>query len=324
MMSINDFRSKQILFLVTKNGEKLSIINDNVVVKDADNRIIHQSTCYRLFAVFIIGHVTITSALIQRAKKFGFGIVLMTPTFRVYQTISSFADANYLLRQKQYCYNSLDAGKKLIQNKIDNQKEVLMSVRNKSDGVKNAIILLDTYHLKIETADSLGAIMGLEGNASRVYFKAHFENYAWRGRKPRIKFDMINSLLDIGYTILFSYVDAVIGVFGFDKYCGILHRQFYMRKSLVCDMVEPFRIIIDKQIKKSINLGQFKEKDFEMIDNKWQLKYKKSSEYSTIFLNEINKYREDIFVYIRDFYRAMMKDELSDKFPKWSIDNGIS
>lgn len=43
-----------------------------------------------------------------------------------------------------------------------------------------------------------------------------------------------------------------------DVYCGVLHTMFYMRKSLVCDVMEPFRVIVDEQVKKSLNLGQFK------------------------------------------------------------------
>lgn len=43
-----------------------------------------------------------------------------------------------------------------------------------------------------------------------------------------------------------------------DVYCGVLHTMFYMRKSLVCDVMEPFRAIVDEQVKKSLNLGQFK------------------------------------------------------------------
>lgn len=323
MLSVSDFNAKQILFLVTKNGEKLSFKNDNVIIKDVDDRIIHQSTCYRLFAVFIVGHITITSGLLQRAKKFGFSIVLMTPSFRVYQTISSFADANVMLRKKQYEFNDIAVSRLLVENKISNQRELLMAIRNKSEEQQKSICLLDEYIIHLENANTLQALMGYEGNASRVYFKAFFDNYAWRGRKPRIKFDMINSLLDIGYTILFSYIDAIVGIFGFDKYCGVLHTQFYMRKSLVCDLIEPFRVIIDKQVKKSINLGQFKEKDFEIIEGKWQLKYKASSAYAGIFLGEINKYREDIFIYIRNFYRAIMRDKSKENMPKWSVENGI-
>ncbi len=232
-----------------------------------------------------------------------------------------FAEGNTLLRKKQYLYEGIGAGKSLIKNKIHNQRYMLSTIRGKNDDLKNALICLDGYISKIDECNNIQSIMGIEGSASKIYFKNYFDNVVWKGRKPRVKFDMPNALLDIGYTILFSYVDALLSMFGFDRYNGILHRQFYMRKSLTCDMVEPFRVIIDKQVKKGINLGQFKEKDFEIYDGKWILKYKKSSEYGRIFLSSIIEHKNEIYLYIRDFYRCFMRGNLELNFPEWSVDN---
>ena len=72
MMTTNEFEKKQLLFIFLNAGEKVSFSNDNIVIKAADGSLKHQSTCYRLFMVFIIGHISVTSGLLQRAKKFGF------------------------------------------------------------------------------------------------------------------------------------------------------------------------------------------------------------------------------------------------------------
>lgn len=316
-MSVNDFSYKQIVFLTTIEKEKLSFKNDNIVITNKEGKIIHQSTCYRLFAIFIVGHITITSGLIERAKKFGFSIVLLSTTFRINGIIGNNAEANVLLRKKQYEYADLLAAKKIIENKIQNQINVLKQNRRKSDYTKETIKNLSIYIDTLSKADSIQSVMGIEGNASRQYFKAHFDNIVWEKRSPRTKIDMVNALMDIGYTILFSYVEAIVSLFGFDKYIGVLHRQFYMRKSLICDLVEPFRCIIDFQIKKSINLCQFKEEDFEIYNDKWCLKYSKSSQYSAVYLTAINQYKQEIYTYIRDFYRSMMKGTVETSFPKW-------
>ena len=89
MLNANDFGKKQIIFLFTNAGEKLSFSNDNIVVKDRDGKVKHQSTCYRLFMVCVIGNISITSGLIQRSKKFGLSICLMSTTFRVYEIIGT-------------------------------------------------------------------------------------------------------------------------------------------------------------------------------------------------------------------------------------------
>ena len=126
-------------------------------------------------------------------------------------------------------------------------------------------------------------------------------------KKIRKKTDYINSLLDIGYTILFNFIECILNVFGFDVYKGVLHTDFYMRKSLVCDLVEPFRPIIDWKVRTGINLGQFKKDDFIMINNSWQLDYKKSAIYGSVFIEDLLDKKDSIFLYIRSYYRAFMK-----------------
>ena len=44
-MSTRDFEYKQIAFVFTDEGEKISFKNDNLVVTDADGKVKHQSTC---------------------------------------------------------------------------------------------------------------------------------------------------------------------------------------------------------------------------------------------------------------------------------------
>ena len=318
MISAKDFDFKQIVFLVTKEGQKLSFKNDNLIITDKNDKVIHQSTCYRLFAIFIVGNITITSGLIQRSKKFGFSIVMMTVNYRPYQVISSTGEANVMLRRKQYNYDSALAAQQLVKNKIENQRNLLKSKRHKTDFDQKNIQKINQILSNINNQNSIAAIIGAEGSAAKDYFECYFDNVEWKGRKPRIKPDMINALLDIGYTQLFGYVESILRIYGFDLYCGIMHKQFYMRKSLVCDMVEPFRVIIDKQVRTSINLKQFQEEDFKVINDKWCLEYKKSSQYSNIFMKAILEYKNDIFLYVQSFYRAFMKEKLDTDFPVWN------
>ena len=88
-----------------------------------------------------------------------------------------------------------------------------------------------------------------------------------------------------------------------------------MRKSLVCDLVEPFRPIIDVQVKKSINLKQFKVDDFYFDRNTYKLNYEASKKYILIFLQAILKYKEDLFTYVQSYYRSFMKEKDVSDFP---------
>ena len=162
-------------------------------------------------------------------------------------------------------------------------------------------------------------VMGIEGNAARVYFPRVFNNVNWKGRKPRIKSDYINVTLDIGYTMLFNIVDSILQVYGFDTYYGVFHKCFYMRKSLVCDLMESMRPIVDYQVRKAINLGQCKEEDFDLYDMRWVLKYKKNPEYIQFLMKAILEYKEEIFVYIQQYYRYFMKRKSVEQLPEFNL-----
>ena len=150
-----------------------------------------------------------------------------------------------------------------------------------------------------------------------LYFKNFFDNVEWKGRQPRIKHDAVNATLDIGYTLLFSFIDALLSSFGFDTYCGVMHRQFYMRKSLVCDMVEPFRVIVDHSVKKAVNLRQIKEEDFQIIQQQYRLRWEKSAEYVQFLMLPIIEHKDEIFLYVQKYYRAFMKDSPIEAYPEW-------
>lgn len=315
MLDCADFKKKQIIFLLTNEGDKLSFSNDNVIVKDSDGKIKYQSTCYRLFMICVIGNISITSGLIQRSKKFGFSICLMTTTFKVYEVLGAKMEGNILLRKNQYMYEGNEIGKLIQSNKIQNQIDSLKKIRNKNEYLKEGIEELNTSLHTIEDKEDYLEILGVEGNAARIYFPRMFNNVNWKGRKPRIKNDYINATLDIGYTMLFNIVDAILNVYGFDTYYGVFHRCFYMRKSLVCDLMEPMRPIVDYTIRKAINLGQCSEEHFKVYDKRWVLEWKNNAGYVSFLMQAILEYKDDIFLYIQSYYRYFMKKKSISEFP---------
>jgi CRISPR-associated protein Cas1 len=215
MLSYPDFKQKQVLFVFVSRGDKLFFRNDNIVIKN-DDGIRHQSSAYRLFAVFIVGNMSITTGLLQRAKRFGFSLFLMTHSFRLYGSLVSGIEGNFLLRGKQYAYADDAIARYLVEQKITQQIEQLKKRRDKSADLKLAIEQLDTYRRQIvsQLPDSQN-LLGIEGSASKLYFKHMFDHLDWKGRQPRAKRDIANVLLDIGYTLLFHMIDALLNVYGF-------------------------------------------------------------------------------------------------------------
>ena len=316
MLSEPDFIEKKILVVFTHNGEKISFKNDNIIVLDEEKQIKKQMSCYRLFAIFIVGGISLTSSIISRSKKFGFSIVLFTTSFKVYSTINFSLEGNTLLRRKQYITDKeTEIANQIIINKIQNQKDILKKLRDKDvqDGIEN--LEENIERLKNNNYNSY-EIMGLEGTSAKVYFNRLFKNYNWNGRQPRIKRDKINLLLDISYTILFNYIEAILNIYGFDIYKGNLHKEFYKRKSLVCDMVEPFRPIVDYKLRKMINLNQIDNYKYVIINNQYQLNWQESAKFVSAILEEILKYKICIFRFIQQYYRWFMKDKDICDFPE--------
>lgn len=321
MMSTRDFECKQIAFVFTSKGEKISFKNDNLVVSDSDGKIKHQSTCYRLFLLFICGDCCLTTGLLERAAKFGFNIVFMSPNLRVTKILPSKAEGNVLLRKRQYLYGKTDIASHVIANKIHNQNCLLKKKREKTESEKETIKKLEQFEKDVQKENlSVQEIMGIEGISAKLYFQSLFKDHSWTARRPRAKHDMTNCLLDIGYTILFNIVNALLEMYGFDVYVGILHTQFFERKSLVCDLEEPFRPIIDAALIKALNLGQVKEKDFWKNQEQYILTWKNSAPYIELFINALMEYKNEIFIYLQSYYRAFMREKDAKDFPVFEME----
>lgn len=320
MLTAPDFKEKQIIFAVLSHGERLSFRNDNVIISDSAG-IKHQSSCYRLFALIVIGHISITTGLLMRSKKFGFSIVLMSHGLVPYGIWMAKAEGNVLLRQKQYSYNSLSIAQYLVNSKIEQQLISLKNIRQKSDELKKGITQIKAYKDRVTLQEhGLNDLLGLEGMASKIYFKHMFGDIGWQGRKPRAKLDLPNVLLDIGYTQLFYFIEALLNLYGFDIYKGFYHQIFYQRKSLVCDMVEPFRPWIDRRIRKAFRLNQVHEKDFIKKDGQFRLFGEQAKPYLAFLLKNLLNQKNTMFSFVQSFYRAFMQEKSIEDFPSITLD----
>jgi len=302
MLTTSDLKEKHLLFIKTERGKenKIKFWNDNIrFMKDGE--LCNQISCHNVFALFVVGDLSVTSKMINKCHDYGISLFLLDYKLRQYANIGSQLDGNYLLRSKQYSYvdDGLAFAKNLIFNKIQNQRKL-------TDESTNGVAEIRT---KITKATALKELLGIEGSYSKKHFGKYFGDLGWKKRQPRAKQDIINFLLDMGYYYLFNITDSLLRVYGFDSYKGIYHQLFFERKSLACDIMEPFRCIIDKSIKKAFRLKKIKEKDFKFINGHYQLNYTRSADYSEIFLSEIMVNIEDLHLYVKNFYKFMLSDQ---------------
>ena len=308
MLTFPDFKEKKILSVLAeyKHDNLLRLVNDNIrFVRDDET--INQISCHLVFAVFIVGELSITTALIKKLTLQGISIFFLNRNLSTKAAVMAEAEGNYLLRQRQYTSNNdLAVAINIAGNKIDSQEAVLKKYHKiyETEAFNNARIML-------KIVKDSQQLLGVEGNIGKIYFRTLFSDIGWIRRAPQTKEDIANLLLDIGYTYLFNYCDALLRLFGFDTYKGYYHQLFFQRKSLVCDVMEPIRPIIDFQLIKSFNLKQINDKDFVFRNGRFEFKegFKTGEKYNSIFLEAINAHKEDIYQYVLNFYRYIMDDK---------------
>lgn len=121
---------------------------------------------------------------------------------------------------------------------------------------------------KLPDMQDSSSIMGIEGAASSIYFKAYAHMFhstiTFPGRNRRPPRDPVNIILSLGYTLLTREVESALESHSFEMYLGFLHGIRYGRKSLSLDLVEEFRQpVMDRLALQLFNKGTLGPYDFE-------------------------------------------------------------
>ncbi|OJV38775.1 MAG: CRISPR-associated endonuclease Cas1 [Bacteroidales bacterium 36-12] len=149
--------------------------------------------------------------------------------------------------------------KDLVRKKIENQQALLLMMKITDDVTNNkvqrAIRRLEDYRSKISSldgeivADIAPNIRGWEGIASNIYFEALNlfipEQYRFTQRSQHPAMDIVNSMLNYGYGLLYARIEGILIRAGIDPYIGVLHRDDYNRPVLVYDVIELYRVWVD-------------------------------------------------------------------------------
>lgn len=121
----------------------------------------------------------------------------------------------------------------IVREKIRKQSEVLKAFD------KDEYKMLDDYISEIEFYDTTNR----EGHAAKVYFNALFGKDFTRNSE-----DHINSSLNYGYTIILSMFNRIIAANGYITQIGIFHDNMFNDFNLACDLMEPFRPLVDREV----------------------------------------------------------------------------
>lgn len=203
-------------------------------------------------------------------------------------------------------YNSYDCSRKIkVQiNWSDDVKGAVWSdivaekIRKQSDfledlGKDDEAELLRSYLSQIELCDATNR----EGHAAKVYFNALFGMDFTRSEE-----NITNAALNYGYSIVLSAFNREIVTQGYLTQLGIFHDNMFNHFNLSCDLMEPFRILVDRKVKE-LKLVDFASEEKHFLLN---------------ILNDtvvINKTKQTVLnaikYYCRSVFDALNENDLS-------------
>jgi CRISPR-associated endonuclease Cas1 len=175
----------------------------------------------------------------------------------------------------------------LIAAKFDASTETLSAIFGDGPISEEAISKIRSWKLKVlnsTEANSHGRILGYEGMAASIYYRAwHNLPLKWTGlwkrpvptswlkigarsmtwqRESNNARHPINAMLNYGYAMLISTVRGELVAAGFDPSIGFAHRREGNRIPLVYDVMEPLRPVVDRKILEFALAQTFEPGDF--------------------------------------------------------------
>ncbi len=211
-----------------------------------------------------------------------------------------------LIRRKQIETASCELGLKLvldlIRQKINNQITFLKKLKyarpdrkelfqSPLQTIQGSLDALDRKFKDLEESRSI--IMGLEGTAGRAYYscisKIMPEKYRFKGRSKRPAKDPFNAVLNYCYGVLYSRVEKACIIAGLDPFVGFMHTDNYNKKSLVFDLIEPFRIFAEQSAVYFFTGKKAKDQYFDVKEHSCSLNDKGKP----IVIESLNRHMEE-------------------------------
>lgn len=139
----------------------------------------------------------------------------------------------------------------IVSEKIRNQ-----SIHLKMLGHDDEAEMLNGYIAEMELNDETNR----EGHAAKVYFNALFGQCFSRNND-----NSMNAALNYGYSLILSAVNREVCACGYLTQIGLFHDNMFNYYNLSCDLMEPFRIIVDRLVAKKRYTSFGTEEKHELI-----------------------------------------------------------
>lgn len=227
--------------IVIRSHAKITYKNDYLVVRGEDVKMIHLSEIHTV--IIDSTQVSMTSYLLCELIKRKIKVVFCDERRNPYGEIMPYYGSHNSSKKvrRQINWNKEFAEyvwTEIIKQKIRNQAELL-----KKYNFESAKQLYE-YVMQVEPFD----LTNREGHAAKVYF-----NCLYGKGFSRDDINSINAALNYGYSILLSDFNKEIVSNGYLTQLGIKHVNEYNPYNLTCDLMEPFRMIVDEVVYENID-----------------------------------------------------------------------
>jgi len=198
----------------------------------------------------------ISSSVLASCGFWSIPITVMTKNFKPIAVLRSLDDDEHT--KTRICqYEAIKNGKgiqiakEIIYSKIESQNIILREYSLRQHD-------LMTYKAKIQSLNSNSLkdvrkrLLPIEGKGSEHYFNEIFKLFpkSLRIEKRRSfkAYDGINNTFNLAYTLLRYRVHSAILKAHLEPFLGFVHAEAHSKPSLVCDMMEIYRSLIDNFI----------------------------------------------------------------------------
>ncbi len=276
--------------VVITNTCKLSYKNNYLIIKNDKLEMIHLSEINTL--VIDTTMVSITSyllcELVQRKIKIIFCDEKRNPISELVPYYGAHNTAKKVLKQINFKQETKEkVWQNIVKYKIINQAQVLSKYIDR--GVEK---LLEFSEDVIP-----GDLTNREGHAAKVYFNLLFGKNFTRDLVVDINF-----ALNYGYSILLSTFNKEIVSKGYITQLGINHKNEFNYFNLSCDLMEPFRPLIDNIVYRNKN---------EYFDNNFKLKLVDVLNHKVKIAGKEQYVSNAVTLYVKSVFDALEKDNPS-------------
>jgi len=267
--------------VVIKNRCKLDLSANYLVCRGEEEKriFIKELSCLIIESTAVAITAYLLSELVKNNVKVIFCDECHNPECELVSYRNNYVSSKKILSQFYWNKSFLaKLWKKIIKEKIKNQSNILQKYKRIEQ-----CELLKKYASEVEDED----ITNREGHAAKVYFNALFGK-GFERREQHV----INSALNYGYSIILSCFNREITSRGYLTQLGIWHKNDFNAFNLSCDLMEPFRTLVDDMVM-GFNDEQFKNYKvsiLEIFNKNLQIKGKKYA-----FLDVISLYCSCIF-----------------------------